>query len=78
MKRRVWEWIFKNGKKSFFAIGFLTVLSVIMSLVQVRFATASKDVIDVATKAADGIFSKVFGILIGLLVFRLVLQIIAN
>lgn len=78
MKRRVWEWIFKNGKNSFFAIGFLTVLSVIMSLVQVRFATASKDVIDVATKAADGIFSKVFGILIGLLVFRLVLQIIAN
>ncbi len=78
MKKRVWEWIFKNGKKSFFTIGFLTVLSVIMSLVQVRFATASKDVIDVATKATDGIFGKAFGILIGLLVFRLLLQIIAN
>lgn len=78
MKKRVWKWILNNGKKSFFAIGFLTVLSVVMSVVQVRFATASKDVIDVATKATDGIFGKAFGVLIGLLVFRLVLQIISN
>ena len=78
MNKRVWEWILKNGKGSFPVIALLTVISVVMSLVQVRFATASKDVIDVATKATDGIFSSVFIILIGLLVFRLLLQIISN
>lgn len=78
MKKRVWEWILKNGKKSFPVIMLLTVLSVVMSVVQVRFATASKDVIDVATKTADGVFGVVFGILAGLLVFRLALQIISN
>jgi len=78
MKNRVFEWILKNGKKSFLAIIVLTVLSVAMSIVQVRFATASKDVIDVATKQTDGVFLAVFGILAGLLVLRLVLQIIAN
>lgn len=78
MRKRVLEWIFKNGKKSFPAIIILTVLSTAMSIVQVRFATASKDVIDVATKETDGVFTVVFGILAGLLIFRLLLQIIAN
>ena len=78
MRKRVWEWIFKNGKKSFPAIIILTVLSTAMSIVQVRFATASKDVIDVATKETDGVFMAVFGVLAGLLIFRLILQIIAN
>lgn len=78
MRKRVLEWIFKNGKKSFSAIIALTVLSIAMSVVQVRFATASKDVIDVATKETNGVFLTVFGILAGLLVFRLILQIIAN
>lgn len=78
MRKRVWGWILKNGKKSFPAIILLTVLSVAMSVVQVRFATASKDVIDVATKQADGVLLVVFGVLAGLLVLRLVLQIIAN
>ena len=78
MKKRVWEWIFKNGKKSFPAIIVLTVLSVAMSIIQVRFATASKDVIDVATGETDGVLLVVFGVLIGLLVLRLILQIVAN
>ncbi|MBQ7986560.1 MAG: ABC transporter ATP-binding protein [Clostridia bacterium] len=78
MKKRVWEWIFKNGKKSFPVIIILTLLSVAMSIIQVRFATASKDVIDVATNTTDGVFGVAFGILVGLLLFRLVLQIIAN
>ncbi len=78
MKKRVWDWIVKNGKKNLPAIIVLTLLSVAMSVVQVRFATASKDVIDVATKQTDGIFIAVFGVLAGLLVFRLILQIIAN
>jgi len=78
MKKRVWDWILKNGKNSFPVIGLLTVLSVVMSLIQVRFATASKDVIDVATQAKKGSFSTFFTILVGLLLFRLFLQIIAN
>ena len=78
MRKRVWEWIFKNGKKSFPVIILLTVLSVIMSIIQVRFATASKDVIDVATRTADGVFKTVFGVLVALLLIRLVLQIFAN
>lgn len=78
MKKRVWDWIVKNGRKNLPEIIVLTLLSVAMSVVQVRFATASKDVIDVATKQTDGIFIAVFGVLAGLLVFRLILQIIAN
>lgn len=78
MNKKVWEWIIKNGKRSFPVIGVLTILSVIMSLIQVRFATASKDVIDVATKSKEGVFSTVFGFLVFLLLIRLVLQIIVN
>ena len=78
MRNKVWKWVIKNGKKSFLTIAFLTVLSVVMSLVQVRFATASKDVIDIAMKQTDGVLSSAFGILVSLLLIRLVLQIIGN
>lgn len=78
MNKKVWEWILKNSKKSVPIIVILTVLSVLMSLIQVRFATASKNVIDVATKSADGIFSTAFAVLISLLLIRLVLQIVGN
>jgi len=79
MKKRVWEWIIKNGKKSFYAIGFLTVLSIVISLVQVRLATASKNVIDAATIKDSGIvLSSAFGILVAFLLFNLLLQIIVN
>ena len=78
MKNKAWKWIIKNGKKSFPAIALLTGLSVVMSLIQVKFATASKDVIDVATKTTEGVFSSVFLVLIALLLIRLVLQIFGN
>ena len=78
MKHNVWKWVYQNGKKSLPTIVFLTLISVVMSLIQVRFATASKDVIDVATKTSDGVFSSAFAILIGLLLVRLALQIVSN
>lgn len=79
MKKRVWDWILKNGKNSFLAIGFLTVLSIIISLVQVYLATASKNVIDAATiKDSQIVLETAFIILIGFLVFNLILQIIGN
>ena len=78
MKHNVWKWVYQNGKKSLPTIVFLTLISVVMSLIQVRFATASKDVIDVATKTSDGVFSSAFTILVGLLLVRLALQIVVN
>lgn len=78
MNKRVWNWIVKNGKNSFGTIALLTFLSVVISLVQVRFATASKDVIDVATKTKEGVFEVSFLVLIALLLVRLLLQIIVS
>ncbi len=74
----VWNWIIKNGKKSVPVIVLLTVLSIVLSLIQVRFATASKTVMDIATKAAEGTLSSAFIVLLSLLFLRLVLQIFVN
>jgi len=78
MKKNVWKWIFVNGKKSIFAIAFMTLMSVVLSLIQVRFATASKNVMDVATRQTEGVLSTAFLVLAFLLVLRLVIQIILN
>ena len=73
--RSVWKWIVKNGKNSIFAILILTAMSMSLSLIQVRFATASKNVMDIATKSASGTLSTAFMALVFLLVLRLVVQI---
>ena len=75
---RTWSWIVKNGKKSFPTIVLLSVISMTLSLIQVRFATASKDVMDIATKQAEGVLSSAFLVLVALLVLRLILQITVN
>lgn len=75
---RTWRWIVKNGKKSFPIIVLLSLVSMALSLIQVRFATASKDVMDIATKQADGVLFTAFSVLVALLVVRLIMQIIAN
>ena len=75
---RTWRWIVKNGKKSFPTIVLLSVISMTLSLIQVRFATASKDVMDIATKQAEGVLSSAFLVLVALLVLRLILQITVN
>lgn len=75
---RTWSWIVKNGKKSFPIIIVLSFISMSLSLIQVRFATASKDVMDIATKQAEGVLSKAFFVLVALLVIRLIMQIIIN
>ncbi len=74
----IWNWIVKNGKKSFPFIVMLTVISITLSLVQIRFATASKSVMDIATGAADGTLTVAFCVLVILLLVRLVLQIAVN
>lgn len=78
MKRKnsgAWIWILKNGKKSFPAIIMLSLISMTMSLIQIRFATASKDVMDIATNKTDGVLKDAFLVLVLLLLIRLALQI---
>ena len=72
---RAWRWILKNGKKSFTMIILLSIISMALSLIQVRFATASKSVMDIATHQADGVLKNAFLILVALLLLRLALQI---
>ncbi len=74
----IWNWIVKNGRKSFPFIVMLTIISIILSLVQIRFATASKSVMDIATGSAAGTLPVAFIVLVVLLLVRLVLQIAVN
>ena len=75
---KAWKWIVENGKKSFPVIILLSIISMVLSLIQVRFATASKAVMDIATKQADGVLENAFLVLVALLVIRLALQITVN
>lgn len=77
-KKNIWTWIVENGKKSLPIIALLTVMSMILSLIQVRFATASKTVMDIATKTDDGKLVHAFTVLVILLLLRLVIQIAIN
>lgn len=75
---RTWSWIVENGKKSFPVIVLLSIISMALSLIQVRFATASKEVMDIATHQAEGVLSAAFLTLVVLLVVRLIMQIMVN
>ncbi len=75
MKKGIWNWIFKNGKSSIPIIVLLTGMSMMLSLIQVRFATASKSVMDIATKTISGKLIQAFAVLVFLLVLRLLIQI---
>ncbi len=74
----IWSWIYKNGQKNFPVILLLSVISMFLSLISVRFATASKSVIDIATGQAEGVFLSALLVLAGLLILRLVLQILTS
>lgn len=78
MKKGVLNWIFKNGKKVFPVMILFVILNVAMSLIQVRFATASKTVMDVATKVVPGSLMSAFILLLLLILIRLVIQIVVN
>ncbi len=73
--KEIWNWIYKNGKRSLPVILLLTLISVTMSLVQVRFATASKNVMDIATGTAKGTLISAFAVLVILLLARLLISI---
>lgn len=74
-KNNVWKWIVKNGRGSIPVIVLLTAMSMSLSLIQVRFATASKNVMDIATNSAGGTLISAFVVLVCLLLIRLGVQI---
>lgn len=78
MKKGIWKWILNNGKKSIPYIILLVVMSVLLSLIQVRFATESKTVMDIATQTVQGKLLNSFVFLIALLLLRLAVQIAIN
>lgn len=76
--KSVLKWIVFHGKASLFIIGVLTLMSVLLSLIQIKFATASKTVMDIATKVTQGTLASAFMVLVFLLVLRLIIQIATN
>lgn len=78
MKKSVFKWIYNNGKKVFPVMLLFIILNIAMSLIQVRFATASKTVMDVATKVVPGSLASAFVVLLSLILIRLIIQIIVN
>ncbi len=74
----VWRWIYANGKRNIPVILLLTAVSIVLSLVQIRFATASRSLMDIATGVIEGRMSGAFFVLAALLLIRLVLQIFIN
>lgn len=74
-KKNAIKWILENGKNSFPAIILLSIISITLSLIQINFATASKDVMDIATRQTEGVLKDAFLVLLALLLVRLILQI---
>ncbi|MBQ7793003.1 MAG: ABC transporter ATP-binding protein [Clostridia bacterium] len=75
---RVWKWLWKNSRESRTFIFMLTVLSVVYSLLQLSFVTASKNVIDIATGVLEGSLTRASLVLVLLLAIQLSLQIGIN
>ena len=78
MKNQVFRWIWKNGRKSVPFIIFLTVLSIVLSLVSLQFAMVSRSVINIAMRTSQGSLLRECFRLAGLLLGMLVLQIAIN
>lgn len=71
-------WLWKNSRQSRLFILALTLLSVAFSMLQLSFVSASKNVIDIATKTADGSLKSACVTLVLLLLVQLVMQIGIN
>jgi len=76
--KKVFPWLWKNSKKSRLYILLLTILSILFSLIQLMFVSASKNVIDIAIGAADGNLIGSALILLALLILQLTMQILIN
>lgn len=77
-KNNAYLWLWKNSRQSRLLILMLTVLSVVYSLLQLRFVSASKEVIDIATGAMLGSLRTACIVLVLLLAVQLAMQIGIN
>lgn len=72
--KRVFRWIYDNGKKCIPSVALLTLISVLAALLSLKFTDISKTVLDVATGQAQGDFVRACIWLVALLVLHLVLN----
>lgn len=77
-KSKVLNWLWQGSKGNRLAILLLMVFCVIYSLIQLRFVTASKNLIDVATGVLDGTFIDGFVGLVVLLLLLLIFQVVID
>ncbi len=77
-KNRTIQWLYQRGKCVLLPLGLFVGCNALLSFVSVWFALVAKNVIDVATKQAEGSLQSSFAVLIGFLVFQLLLQIIIS
>lgn len=68
------KWLFKNSKPIMGSIALLTVLGIVISYISVAFALAARDLLDVATGASAGNFSKCIVRIAVLLVLEVALE----
>lgn len=78
MKNNTYLWLWKNSRTSRLMVVLLTVSNVLFSLLQLRFVTASKNVIDIATGVRPGGLKNACMVLGVLLLIQLAMQIGIN
>ncbi len=70
-----WKWIAKNGRKSLFSVLVLAIFTTLLSLLSLRFTIASKNVLDIATRQAEGSLKNACIVLAALLLIQLLVQV---
>ena len=78
LKKNALKWIAENIKTAYLKLVLVIVASVVISLLGVRLALSSKDVIDVATGAARGSFAKESIKLFSIVVLQLIVMAISS
>lgn len=76
--KKVWKWIYQNGKNTIPLIILLTTLSIILSLISLSFAMVSKEVFDIATNQLSGNLLKSCANLVLLLLLQLIIHILIS
>ncbi len=77
-KNHTYRWLWKNSRQSRLFIALLTILNIVYSMLQLSFVSASKNVIDIATKTIEGSIKDACITLVLLLIVQLTLQIGIN
>lgn len=78
MKNKSLLWLIKNGKSSIIYIIALTLTSVLLSLLSLKFVSVSREVMNIATRSAEGNIISACILLVILLLVRLGIQILTS